>query len=897
LDGGGSGEELGSMIGTRLGPYEVTAKLGQGGMGEVYQAKDFHLGRSVALKVLPEGFTKDPERLARFEREAKLLAQLNHPNIAQIYGFETSGETRALVMELVEGPTLAERLEPGPLPFNESLSVSLQIAQALEEAHEKGIVHRDLKPQNIKASIEGRVKVLDFGLAKAMDPTGTASGAGSASALAQSPTLTLGATQMGVILGTAAYMSPEQAKGLVVDKRADIWAFGVMLFEMLSGRRLFEGETIPETLAGVIRAEIDLSKLPPETPPTIRRLLERCLERDPKRRLRDIGEARVLLERPLGPEASAAPPSTTLRSRWLALAAVSLVAAGLGAAGAWLGRPDRGLVASRPAARFHLLPPEGYEFNGNDGPAMLSPDGTRIAFRIDSGRGDGQLAVRSLDSFGIRILPGTKGGYEPGWSPDGGSIVFFDEWLSRIDAAGLQPAQRVAPVRDGRGASWGDDGTILFAPDPTGVVERVNATGGEVTKVTQLDTSRGEYAHGRPQWLPDRRHFVYLIYSDQESHTGVYLGSLDGKVKRRLLPINTSVRFVPPDLLLTVQEERLVARRIDLATLEVEGEAWTVAEGVDYVQQFALAPVSASREGRLLYHQPSEASVRQLVRLDREGKILEEIGEPGDTNLDLSPDGTRLASQRIDDQNSGSIWIRDLARGVASRLSPEPRAVGPVWSPDGRSVAYSTFGVSGPRLLIRPAAGGDAREIWADPFLGEPIDWSPDGRTLLVESGAPNQRTNLTLVAADGASPPVPFLATEANEHSGRFSPDGRWVAYASSESGREQIFVEPFPRTGARYLVSPRGGSAPRWAAAGAEILYVEMGERELQGTLTSVAVERRGDEIAFGVARALKSVPGLDYEVASGGRELYTTTAVREAKRLPPVLIENWTSLLAPR
>jgi hypothetical protein len=890
------------MIGTRIGPYEITAKLGEGGMGVVYKAKDFQLGREVALKVLPEGLTADPERAARFEREARLLAQLNHPNIAQVYGFETAADgSRALVMELVEGPTLAERLEAGPLPFNESLSVSLQVAQALEEAHEKGIVHRDLKPQNIKASMEGKVKVLDFGLAKAMDPTGASgvgSGAGSPSQLAQSPTLTLGATQMGVILGTAAYMSPEQAKGLAVDKRADVWAFGVVLYEMLAGGRLFDGETVPETLAGVIRAEIDLAALPPETPPSLRRLLERCLERDPKRRLRDIGEARVLLERPLEP---ARPPATAAAPRAGRRERVAWIATGLAVGlAAWaLLRPAATVSASPMGAvtRLHLLPPEGLRFNPVDGPVALSPDGARIAFRVEGLDGKNGIVVRDLATFDLVRLPETDGAYEPIWSPDGRELAYFDDHLKRVDAGGLQPPVELAPVRDARGASWGADGTLLYAPEPNGAIHAVAAAGGEARAVTVLDRERGETSHLRPQHLPGGERFLYLIRSERADVAGLYVGSLDGKLKKRILATPLAVRFAAPDLVLAVQGGRLLARRLDLDRLELAGEPRTLAEGVEYVVQFDLPPVSATANGRLVYHPPSRQNVRQLVRIDRTGKLLETIGEPTDLNIDLSPEGARLASTRPDDAGLNAVWIRDLRRGVLAKLPTEGVAAAPVWSPDGQSLAYLSLAASEPRLVVRPAAGGEARTLWSSPGLGEPIDWSPDGRALLLEAFEPGLRTNLLLQAADGSGPPETFVQTAANEHSGRFSPDGRFVVYVSDETGRDEIYAEPFPRTGARWLVSPRGGDAPRWSGVGLEILYVEPNERDDGGRLVAVPATARGGELELGVAVPLGSMPSFDYEPLPGGRELLVGSPIEEGATLPPILIDNWPALLAPR
>ena len=883
------------MIGTRLGPYEITAKLGEGGMGVVFKARDFHLGREVALKVLPEGFTQDPERLARFEREAKLLAQLNHPNIAQIHGLEVQGNTRALVMEFVEGPTLAERLERGSLPLDESLSIARQIAEALEEAHEKGIIHRDLKPQTIKASTEGKVKVLDFGLAKAMDPLGPPSGAPSASQLAASPTLTLGATVQGVILGTAAYMSPEQAKGLAVDKRADIWAFGVVLYEMLSGRRLFDGETVPETLADVLRAEIDLGALPGDTPPALHRLLARCLERNPRNRLRDIGEARVALLRAAeAPAETSAGEAAPQRARWLERTAFALGALLL-AGGAWTLAGRGEAPTERLPIRSHLLPPEGSDFSVNDAPVTISPDGSSIVFRLDSPDGTSELAVQRLDSFEVRRLPGTTGAYEPFWSADGRSIGFFSTHLARIDASGLQPAQTLAPVRDGRGGSWNRRGVVLFAPDPAGVLHRVDAAGGEPVAVTRLDPERREAAHLRPSFLPDGERFLYLVRSEAPESSGVFVGSLDGKLKKRVLALDTAARFAAPGYLLVVQEGRLIARRFDLERLAVVGDPVALAENVEYIVQYDSLPVSASEQGRLVYYPVSAGELRQVWRIDRAGQRLATIGEPGDSNLDLSPDGRRLAVVHLDPATRRPfLWIHDLERDVRFRVDTGASANGPVWSPDGRRLAYVKVASTEPELVIRPADGGAERVVWRSPFLVEPVDWSPDGRLLLVEAGAAGERVNLLLVPADGSGSPQPFATTRAAEHSGRFSPDGRFIAYVSDESGRSEIYVEPLQRTGAKWIASRRGGTSPRWSGDGRELLYVEPGARAGGEALMSVAVSARAGELAFGVLSPLGAIPSADFEPMPGGRELLVGAPVSAAVTRTPVLIENWTALV---
>jgi len=879
--------------GTRLGPYEIVAPLGAGGMGEVYRAKDPNLGREVALKVLPQSLAHDAERLARFEREAKLLAQLNHPNIAHVYGLETSGETRALVMELVEGPTLAERLVRGPIPLEESLSIARQVAEALEEAHEKGIVHRDLKPQNIKASIEGRVKVLDFGLAKALDPT--AGSSSFPSELAQSPTLTLGATVQGVILGTAAYMAPEQAKGLAVDKRADIWAFGVVLYEMLVGARLFDGDTVPETLAGVLKTEIDFSQLPPATPPAIRRLLARCLERNAKLRLRDIGEARVALERPGWAESPPGAPGGRLDARRerLLWAGTALLFAGLGwSAGHWTSPSAPGDVA-----RFQILPPDGVTYNSFDGPATLAPDGRSFVFRM-MGAGN-KLALRRLDSLDALPLPGTERSYDPVWSPDGSQIAYFSSTaLVRIDAGGLQPPQALAPVEDGRGVSWSRDGVLLFAPNPRGGLSRVAAAGGAVEAVTTLDAERKEIAHVRPQFLPDGRRFIYLVKSELPEQTGIYVGSLDGSIKRRLLPIDVAARYAAPGFLVYLQERTLVARSFDAGRLEITGDPVALANGIEYEIEFDVAPFSTSDTGLLVYHPISPSGQRRIAWFDRSGEKLADVGEAGDSNLDLDPAGTRLAIQRLDPvARRNDIWIYDLERGVSSRLTFEAPVVGPVWSPDGSRIAYESSRGSERQLLVRPASGGREELLSKERYLIEPVDWSADGRWLLVESFAPGEGENLRLVPASGGSDSVAFAATRFDEHSGRFSPDGRWIAYVSNESGRREIYVQPLPATGAKWLLSTGGGDAPRWRVDGRELYYLELDERGERSSLMAVDVDGRATEFRIGKPTPLFDAGTLDYEPAPDGQRFLIATQMGESAPPPLYAVANFPRLMARR
>ena len=718
-----------------------------------------------------------------------------------------------------------------------------------------------------------------------------------------SPTLTaVHGTQLGVILGTAAYMAPEQARGAAVDKRADIWAFGVVLHEMLTGKSLFAGPTVSDTLAGVLKSEIDWRALPVDTPPAIRRLLRRCLERNPKNRLHDIADARIVLEEQIAGKGDEAIPEVGVpavagggRTRFverLAFGLGALALAGLAWALAARGRSDE---RPRPAARFQILPPAEAEFNSTDGPLELSPDGQSLLFRLEKPDGEHGLAIRRLDSFDVRVLPGTTRAYDAFWSADGRSIGFFRSHLESIDAAGLQAPLQLSAVRDGRGGSWNRTGTILFAPDPTGAIYRIAASGGTPVAVTEVDAKLGEIAHMRPSFLPDGEHFLYLIKAERSESSGIFVGALDGKLKKRLLPSDSAPRFAAPSFLLLFQNDRLVARRLDLARLEVTGDAAELASGVEYTTRFESLPASASLDGRLVYHQPSTGQMRQTVRTDRLGKRLATIGEPGDSNLDLSPDGRRLAVVRFDvERRRQFVWIHDLERDVRFPLSPDSPAGGPVWSPDNRTVAYAAETSTAPRIATRPADGGAERVVWRDPFIIEPVDWSPDGRWILAEVGSAAGRTDLMLVPADGSGGVVPFANQRFNEDSGRFSPDGRFIAYVSDESGRAEIYVEPMARTGAKWLVSGRGGNAPRWSTGGRELLYVEPGAREADSTLTSVRVEPQGDGLAFSQSTAVAPVPSLDIELAAGGRELLVTVPVAQGVTRPPVLIENWTALL---
>jgi Tol biopolymer transport system component len=795
-------------------------------MGEVYQAKDFQLGRNVALKVLPEGFTQDPERLQRFEREAKLLAQLNHPNIAQIYGFETSGDTRALVMELVEGPTLAERLERGPLPFHESLLVSLQIAHALEEAHEKGIVHRDLKPQNIKASTEGKVKVLDFGVAKAMDPVGAASGgAASASQLAQSPTLTLGATVQGMILGTAAYMAPEQARGVAVDKRADIWAFGVVFHEMLTGRRLFEGELVTDVLANVLKKEVDLGALPVETPGAVGRLLRRCLERNPRNRLHDIADARIVLEeiaagggRAESTAAGAnAPVGAARRGHLIWFAA--LVAVGIGAtlAGRWGGR----VAAGSAAEPMHLtiqLPPNLEVISGSNSILSFAPDGGSLLF---TGREDGHRAIfrRDLATGRATEISGTEGGDAAFFSPDGRWIGFRARGrLMKVAAEGGRPFP-IGESRGSGGAAWLADGSIVNAPIYSDGLFRLATEAAPGERLTSPDRSAGELGHWWPDPLPGGRYVLFTAFRSPVDRSRIGVLDLVTKKVRYLVEGGFFGRYVSSGHLLYAKGQRLYALPFDAASATALGGAIPLVDDLYVSHTGGYAMFAVSPGGALAYVAQSVGSpLCELVWMDRAGRASPATGERQQfLSVAISPDD-RLAAVTIMGE-SRDLWTLSFARGTLSRLTTgDITEFDPVWSSDGRELFYIVD--SPPFELHRIAVGAPdtGKAIWAEAIELDrtSIAVSPDGRSLAFVQSELETGDNLYLRPLDGSTPPRPFRAGRGEEKYATFSPDGRWVAYVADDTGRNEVYVEAVAGGGERIQVSTAGGNEPVWAANG---------------------------------------------------------------------------------
>jgi eukaryotic-like serine/threonine-protein kinase len=856
--------------GTRLGPFEILAPLGAGGMGEVYRARDTRLGRDVAVKVSAEQFTE------RFEREARVIASLNHGNVCHLYDIGPN----YLVMELIEGETLG-----GPHRFEEALPLIRQLIDGIEAAHDRNIVHRDLKPSNIKVTHDGVVKILDFGLAKASSPEPEG---GSGSNPEHSPTMTIDATTAGTILGTAAYMAPEQAKGKTADKRSDIWAFGVVVYELLTGKKPFQGESVVETLGAVINQQPDW----PPVPDRARRLLKWCLEKDRKHRLQAIGDARGFLEEEIPDNAPVA-----RRTHWLWPAAALMLLAALAGLAFVHFREPRALTPE--TSRFELSIPASALM-----PA-LSPDGRKITFAASGADGVQRLWVRAFDSLDARPLPDTE---DPRgimfWSRDSRQILFQSAGkLKRIDAAGGLPRSLCNVPGLIVGGAETRDGVIVFGNDAGGVM-KVSDAGGPCAAITALDPARGEVNHLHPSLLPDDQHFIYLRDSSR-GKSGLFIGSLDAKPEeqssKQLLATDMGAQFFPsadsgPGRLLFFREGTLLAQPFDTKRMELAGEATPVASQIAYA--FATPVFSASNNGVLVYATTENLNYR-LTWFDRHGQIIGRAGAPGFyRSIAVSPDGKRVVFSTYTDRD---LWLMDLSRGDRTRFTfgaffPSL----PVWSPDGTRIAFGSRRGNAIALVEKPSNNAEEEKILlsSDEEVS-PLSWSRDGRFLLYQSMNPKTKSDLWVLPLQGDRKPFPFLRTDFNEQDAAFSPDGHWVAYTSDESGRNEVYVRPFsspPSSGGaaqtaaaaagKWLISNGGGSAPLWRADGKELWYRAPDDKEMSVTLTTAPV------VSAGTPNVLFQFPPSFYRtftaITSDGNRFLTPIPESETAKLQVVL--NW-------
>ncbi len=876
------------LSGRSINSYRLTSRLGAGGMGEVYLARDTRLNRDVALKVLPATFAAVAEQIARFKREAQLLASLNHPHIGSIYGFEESGGTYALVLELVEGPTLADRIAQGPIPLDEALPIARQIVEAVEAAHEHGVVHRDLKPANIKLRPDGTVKVLDFGLAKALDR--------GAAAL---PMMSPEATGIGQILGTPSYMSPEQARGKVVDKRSDIWAFGCVVYEMLTGRRPFEGEDTTEVLVRIIEHEPDFEALPAACPPAVRRLLARCLEKERLKRLPDIGVARIEIDDALIAPLAVAPapkPAARLAARaapmWIVGAAL-IVAAVVGV----LVYSRIPTTESRTIVRASIALTEPLDFGIQQPAFAISPDGTRVVYRTVGG---GPLRSRLLSETGSSAIAGTEAASNPFFSPDGRWLGFFvGHTLKKVSFAGgavvtITTLPRNVGAQGYRGASWADDGTIAFSSSTGAGLFGVNDQGGEPTPLTTIDPNANEAAHRWPHFMPGGKAILFTVKStnlQSFDDAPIMVRSLETGEQHPVAQ-GDSAQYLSSGHLVYARGGALYAVRFDAARLAVDGAPVKVADAVITHPESGGAQVATSRTGTLLYASGgSRTAERRLSWVDRSGAARPVTDRQAPYWWPrLSPDGRRIAV--VIDAAFSKIWVLDVERGTFTRASQlagdQDRAT---WMPDG---VHVTFGAdTAGSGVVRPFSDtidgtGSARLLFDGSQSATPLSWSPDGRRMLYGQAGATTGQDVWVFSADDQTL-TPFLQSPSNELSAAFSPDGRWVAYVSDESGRAEVYVRPFPGPGTRSQVSVEGGTAPVWSRNGRELFFAKGNTLfatavTLGGTFSSGSIQR-----LFSGPYSFDEVTG-NYDVTPDGRHFLVPHSRVDSAPRHLELVLNW-------
>ena len=887
-----------SLLGRQIGSYQVLSLLGAGGMGEVYRAHDRKLGREVAIKLLPKEFSQDPERLGRLEREARMLASLNHPHIGAIHTLEEAEGVRFLVLELVAGETLGERLKAGPLEVAEALRVCAQIAEALEAAHERGVIHRDLKPANVKVTPEGQVKVLDFGLAKAQGSPD----------LSQAPTVSATGTETGAILGTPAYMSPEQARGETVDKRTDIWAFGCVLYELLTGQRAFARATVSDTIAAILEREPDWQALPQTTPAKIRDLLRRCLRKDTNRRHRDIADARIEIEEALSEPPKelaaaemaaevaigAAQPAPWRRAIPWILAGFLAVIAAVALWSLWRASPP----AQQPVSRFTMNLPQGQTFWEISPDVSISPDGKQVAYLARTGGSKQQLYVRRLNELQSRPIPGTAGAFHGAFSPDGNWLAFGDSddgLLKKVSLAGGAP-QTLCNYKEIAGGGplglrWTPDGDALIFAGDDGLF-RVSAAGGTPEVLASVVKGVERY-HAWPQVLPGGKTVLFTV--GQKSGPSVGLLSLGTGERRTLIERGAHARYVPTGHLVYALEDKLLAAPFDLDQLQVTGPPAVVLAGIEiFTEELGETPFSVSENGSLVYTTGDVgASELTLVWVDHQGAV-EPLALPPRVYDDprLSPDGQRLAVE-IWKEGNFDIWICHIPRGTLTRLTFEGDNFDPLWTPDGKRVTFSSTRAGGAMsLLWKPADdSGPAEQLTESKHLQRPLSWSPDGQVLAFSERHPTTAGDIRVLPLQGERKPRPFLQTQSQESSAVFSPDGHWLAYTSDESSRNEVYVQPFPGPGGKWQISNEGGDEPVWAKNGRELFYRD-GNKMMTVEITTQPTFRAGDRTLLfeGQYWHQEGMLRADYDVTPDGQRFLMIKAGEQEAPNQINVVLNW-------
>jgi eukaryotic-like serine/threonine-protein kinase len=887
---------------TKLGPYEVVAQIGAGGMGEVYRARDARLDRIVAIKVLPVHLADNPELRERFEREARTIGSLNHPHICVLHDIGHQDGIDYLVMEYLEGETLAERLKKGALPLEQVLRYAIEIADALDKAHRKGVTHRDLKPGNIMLTKSG-AKLLDFGLAKLRQDTVPAT------PFSQLPTAKDAVTARGTILGTLQYMAPEQVEGGEVDGRTDIFAFGAVVYEMATGRRAFEGKSQASVIARILDSDPPpISSLQPMTPPALDRVVKTCLAKDPDDRWQTAGDlCRELKWIAEGGSQAGVPapaiarrkgPLRNIRVAW-SVAAITFIIGALVVGAFWYFR--RAPQDAQTMRFFVSLPDKaglagsGTVTSGQAGSLSLSPDGRWVAFVAGGAEGKYRLLVRSLDALTAQALAGTDGASSPFWSPDSRFLGFFAGGkLKKIEVSGGPPIT-LCDAPDNRGGTWSRDGVIVFAPNYPGILQKVSASGGVPATATML--AKGEIAHVRPVFLPDGRHFLYNANTGSASGVPIYTASLDSNERKLLLNTDGSNVFYTQEHILFLREMTLMAQPFDSRRLVFTGEAFPVAEEIQ--TQPGTPPYgvfSASGNGVLAYQTGTGAAGSQLVWSDRSGKQAGVLGDSARyADLELSPDGKRASVSIPDQAGKGrDIWLYDVARALRTRFTFDPaNELASIWSPDGSRVVFNSDRKGHLDLYQKASSGAGTEEVLLEDNLDKyPVSWSPDGRFILyVSTGGPTGN-DLFVLPLSGDRKPVPFLQTPFNEGNGQFSPDGRWIAYRSDESGRGEVYVAPFPGPGGKWQISTGGGIYPRWRHDGTEIFYFT-----LDNKLVAAAVNGKGSSFEVGAVKPLSETHAViggryPYAVSGDGQRFLINTLPEQATSAPITVVVNWTA-----